>query len=56
VTFGVGAPEIAGELVERMRVRSAGCGGDELFGEHGSPIREPAMSGRLQAKTTSLTQ
>ena len=42
VALGVSEPDEAADLVERVRVRSAECGGDELVSEHDSPFREPA--------------
>jgi hypothetical protein len=41
VTFAVGAPEFAGELVQAGPRAGAGGGFKELIGEHGSPFRDP---------------
>jgi hypothetical protein len=48
------APDEVADLIERVRVRSAGGGGDELIGEHGSPFREPASQAVGSGKTTAL--
>jgi hypothetical protein len=42
----VGAPDEACDMVERVRVRSAGCGGDELVGELGLTRRERTALGK----------
>jgi hypothetical protein len=52
MALGVGAPKLAGELVQTGC--SAGAGGcfEELIGEHGSPFREPACQGGRSGNAT----
>src|SRR5271166_961426 len=44
----MGPPEEASEIVKRSGRARAGCGFNELIGEHGSPFRDPPDEGRLR--------
>jgi hypothetical protein len=50
MALGVGAPELAGELVQGGTRAGAVCGFEKLVGEHGSPFRDPPAGRSVQAK------
>jgi hypothetical protein len=52
--LGVGAPELAGELVQGGSRAGAAGGFEELIGEHGSPFREPACQADGSGKNTRV--
>ena len=54
--LGMGAPELAREIVYSGRRAGGRCGLTELVGEHGSPFRDPPVERSASGKATPSPQ